>query len=485
MAIYHLTAKVVSRGKGQSAVAKAAYNARDKLTNQKTGERHDYRHKDGLEFSGLYLPKYAPDWANNREQLWSEAEKAEIKGKATLAREYEIALPHELDAEQRRRLVQDFVRENFTRKGYAADVNIHAPDKEGDQRNYHAHILVTDRKLTENGFAKTKYERQGKAHERRAELEGLRESWEKLGNRHLERAGYSPTLDRRTLKAQGIGREAGQHMGPYATALERRGIPSELGDVNRGIQASNFERIEAAKLDQQLRDVQAEIVGELTRQHEEQKKERRHDLKTAFEKSAEQTTQTPERQNAAPSVQERADEAVARFTARQEAKQERKRETAPSRDHPARVLPSTRELEQVADGIERGAGAVLHTASRAADGLATIADGFMSAAADFLVGATPSKRPEGDFTSREVRQYYVEQTRAKDRRDAALTRLAEQTQKGQDLSKVQTGEFKYLLPGDLQSIKDRGEQALVDLILRHEREQAKKRDEELGRRRER
>lgn len=273
MAIYHFSAKSVSRRAGQSAVAKAAYNARDKLINDRTGERHDYRRQDGLLFSGVYLPAHAPEWAHDRARLWSEAEKAEKRKDATLAREYQVALPHELTDEQRRYLVQDFVKENFTRKGYAADVCLHAPDRDGDERNFHAHILVTDRRLEAEGFAASKAERQGTKKERAAELEHLRERWEHHTNRHLERHGHAARVDRRSLEAQGIDREPTQHLGPTATTIEREGKETERGKENRAIAERNRDRAELKPPNAELRDVRREIAGELarqeaTRQHE-------------------------------------------------------------------------------------------------------------------------------------------------------------------------------------------------------------------------
>lgn len=268
MAIYHFSAKTVSRSAGQSAVAKAAYNARDKLTDERTGEVKNYSRKDGLVFSGLYAPTDAPDWAQDRGQLWNHAEAAEKRKDATLAREYQIALPHELTDEQRRFLVQDFVKENFTRKGYAADVNIHAPDREGDDRNYHAHVLVTDRKLGAEGFAASKAERQGTQKARTEELESLRESWERIGNRHLERHGHAPSLDRRTLAAQGIEREPTQHLGPLAMVIERDGRESHRGRENRVTMARNAERqqtrADLADVSREIDQAQAPDLGRAT-----------------------------------------------------------------------------------------------------------------------------------------------------------------------------------------------------------------------------
>lgn len=247
MAIFHLAAKVVSRKSGQSVIAKAAYNAREELTEERTGEVKDYSRAQGLQFSGIFTPCHAPTWARDRAKLWNAADQAENRKDSTLAREYEISLPHELTEEQRRYLVQDFIRESFTRKGYAADVAIHSPDHEGDKRNYHAHILVSDRRLEADGFAADKKERKLKSPERKAELEALREKWERTTNRHLERHGHEARIDRRSLKDQGIDQEPTEHLGPFSTQLERQGKDSERGNINRDIEDRHQERKEAQR----------------------------------------------------------------------------------------------------------------------------------------------------------------------------------------------------------------------------------------------
>ena len=266
MAIYSFNAKVISRSAGQSSVATAAYNARDKLTDERTGETKYYYGVEGLLHSGIYLPEGAPEWAKDREQLWNHAEAAERRGDATIARNYIIALPHELTDEQRRYAIQDFVKENFTRKGYAADLNIHAPDKDGDNRNYHAHILVTDRRLEPEGFAANKLERQGTKSERAEKLEAERESWERIGNRHLERWGHEPTLDRRTLEAQGIEREATIHMGADVCAMEKKGIETDRGNEARQIEARNSE---LENLKNEAEKISQEIINELQNKQRE------------------------------------------------------------------------------------------------------------------------------------------------------------------------------------------------------------------------
>lgn len=237
MAIFHLTLKNVSRGKGQSAVAKAAYNAREEMTNEATGEEHDYTRAEGLVFKGIFAPANAPEWVKDREKLWSEVEKTETRKNSRLAREIEIGLPHELTEEQRRQLVTDFVRENFVRHGLVADVAIHAPDREGDDRNHHAHVLLTTREIGPEGFGAKLRKLEGPE-----QLETWRENWARTTNRYLERHGHEARIDHRTLEAQGIDREPTTHRGPTATQMEREGEQSERGDINRDIEARNRER---------------------------------------------------------------------------------------------------------------------------------------------------------------------------------------------------------------------------------------------------
>jgi MobA/MobL family len=235
MASYHLSAGVIARTAGYSSVAAAAYRARCALNDERTGTLHDYSRKSGeLLWQGIYAPKDAPEWARERAQLWNHVEAFERRRDAQLARSFDIALPHELSLEQNRYALQDWVRENFTRKGLIADAVIHAPGRDGDRRNIHAHVMVVMRKLDGTEFA-AKKERIERLADRKAELETLRESWERIGNRHLERYGHAPTLDRRTLLAQGIDREPTVHLGKHATAIERDGKATQLGDINREI----------------------------------------------------------------------------------------------------------------------------------------------------------------------------------------------------------------------------------------------------------
>lgn len=251
MAIYHFSVKVVSRGKGQSAVAKAAYNSRECLEDERTGELHDYRRKGGIAFSGVFPPKGAPAWVRDRDALYNEIERRETRKDAQLLREVEIGLPHELTPLQRERLVKDFVREQFVRKGMLADVAIHEPGPDGDERNYHAHILLTMRELGPEGFGDKVREWNS-----REQLEHWREAWERTANRYLEKHGHEERIDRRTLEEQGIDREPTVHRGPQVDAMEREGI-----DTDRRVQWRETVHLNAtlADLRLELADLQNEI----------------------------------------------------------------------------------------------------------------------------------------------------------------------------------------------------------------------------------
>ncbi|MEI2805529.1 MAG: MobQ family relaxase [Albidovulum sp.] len=239
MATYHLSAKTISRSHGRSATAAAAYRSGARIDDERTGLIHDYRRRRGVEASLLILPDGAPDWASDRARLWNAAEHAETRKNSTVAREFEIALPAELDAGERQRLAADFARELVLRHGCAADVAIHRPGRAGDSRNHHAHLLLTTRRLTAAGFAEKTRELDDL---KTGEIGRWRERFADLQNERLREAGVEARVDHRSLEAQGSDREAAIHLGPTATALERRGVPTRLGESNREVQASHAER---------------------------------------------------------------------------------------------------------------------------------------------------------------------------------------------------------------------------------------------------
>lgn len=221
MAIYHLSVKPVQRSAGRSSTAAAAYRAGERITDERTGEIHDYRRKGGVESAELVLPASAPEWAADRATLWNAAEAAEKRKDGTPAREIVVALPAELSAEERRQLALTFAAEMADTEGCAVDVCIHAPDKDGDNRNHHAHMLRTTRKLAPDGLGeKLATEKAGR--NRKADLEAIRERWAALANRALERAGHAERIDHRSHADAGIEAVPTRHHGPTVTAIERR-----------------------------------------------------------------------------------------------------------------------------------------------------------------------------------------------------------------------------------------------------------------------
>jgi hypothetical protein len=248
MAIYHLSVKTFKRSSGQSATAAAAYRSGQEIRDERTGEIHDYRKKEGIESSEIIAPARAPGWATDREQLWNKAEESERRKNAVVAREFEIALPSELTKEQRRELAVKFAKELVERHGFAADICIHKPSREGDQRNHHAHILVTTRRIGPEGFTEKTRELDERINRGPKEFEHWRERFAKLTNEALEKHRHQERVDHRTLKAQGIERAPTQHLGPRATAIERK-----AGQLSRVTQERDLQeqRLEQARLDQE------------------------------------------------------------------------------------------------------------------------------------------------------------------------------------------------------------------------------------------
>lgn len=246
MAIYHLSVKTISRSAGRSATAAAAYRAGVQITDERTGDVHDYSRRGGVESSELVLPVGAPSWASDRSALWNAAEQAEKRKNSTVAREFEIALPVELSPVERRDLAVSFARELVERHGCAADVCIHAPGKEGDNRNHHAHVLLTTRRLGREGFGeKTRELDEAKTGAKL--ITQWRERFASMQNERLQAAGIDARVDHRTLADQGIDRAPTVHLGPAAVGYERR-----TGEVSRkredwGIEAEAFERLRQAK----------------------------------------------------------------------------------------------------------------------------------------------------------------------------------------------------------------------------------------------
>lgn len=158
MAIYHMQAKIVSRGKGRSAVAASAYMSCSSVTNEYDGVHHDYTRKKGLVWEQVFLPENAPVEWQDRAILWNAVEDAEKSKDSRLAREFVVALPRELNADQQIALLTEYIQQQFVADGMCTDVGIHDPDPPG--HNPHAHILLTIRPLDEHGKWQYKTEKE-------------------------------------------------------------------------------------------------------------------------------------------------------------------------------------------------------------------------------------------------------------------------------------------------------------------------------------
>jgi len=203
------------------------------------------------------VPDDAPEWTLTPAELWPAAERAERRKDATVAREFEVALPHELTDEQRSDLAAEITRALVERYRFAAQVSIHSPDAK-DGLNWHAHILATTRRLAPDGFADKTRELDG-GPAGRAEIEWVREMVARVTNAHLAAAEVDTTVDHRSLDAQAqaaldrgdfgaalaLTRQPTKHVGKNASALFRRGMDSERADVTAGIERANTEQFEA------------------------------------------------------------------------------------------------------------------------------------------------------------------------------------------------------------------------------------------------
>ena len=278
IAIYHCSIKIVSRGKGKSAVAAAAYRSGEKLTNEWDGLTHDYTKKGGVVHSEILLPAHAPPAFSDRSTLWNSVELSEKSNNAQLAREVEIALPVELSREEQTRLVRDYCSSQFVSKGMIADFNLH--DTGGG--NPHAHILLTMRPLDEKGAWLPKSKKEyvldengekirlpsGRYKTRKVDLvnwnnrenaEVWRRAWADLANEFLAQNNRPERIDHRSYERQGIDQIPTVHVGVSATQMEKKGIVTERGELNRNIKAANRILREIRRLVRGLKDWIAEL----------------------------------------------------------------------------------------------------------------------------------------------------------------------------------------------------------------------------------
>lgn len=256
MAIFHLSVKAVSRSSGRSATGAAAYRSAEKIVDARTGEIHDYARKRGVGITGIVTPA-GSTWTPTRAELWNAAELAEKRKDACVAREHEIALPKELTDQQRLALVKGYAKNLADRHGCAVDFAIHHPHRGRDgetNENWHAHILCTTRQVEGLGLGQ-KCQREKAGQNRAADLDLERAVWASVANAALEATGHAERIDHRSLKAQGIDREPTRHKGPTVTAMERRGVDTEVGQRLAAAAAEGErERAEARALDKQIID---------------------------------------------------------------------------------------------------------------------------------------------------------------------------------------------------------------------------------------
>ena len=258
IAIYHWNIGIVSRGKGKSAVAAAAYRSGEKLTNEWDGMTHDYTRKGGVVHTEIMLPPHAPPSFSDRSTLWNSVELYEKAGNAQLAREIDAALPIELSREEQIRLVREYCSSQFVSRGMCVDYAIH----DTDSGNPHCHIMLTMRPLDERGAwaAKSKKEYDldengerirlpsGRYKTHKVDLTGWndkdntllwRKAWADFTNDFLERNGSPERIDHRSNAERGIDELPTVHMGVAACQMEKKGIATEKGELNRNIQKAN------------------------------------------------------------------------------------------------------------------------------------------------------------------------------------------------------------------------------------------------------
>ncbi|HHS2702424.1 TPA: MobQ family relaxase [Streptococcus agalactiae] len=258
---FHFSVNIISRGKGKSAVASAAYISGEKIKNEWDGVTHDYTKKQGVISKEIFLPDHAPEEYKDRKTLWNSVELFEKNSNAQLARNFIISLPKELSIEENKNMIEEYIQTNFVKEGMIVDLAIHDESREGN-KNIHAHIMTIVRPINEDGTwgQKSKKEyildekgekilnKNGKPKTRKVELtswndkgnvEKWRENFSDLCNKYLERAGAEKRVDHRSFKRQGIKQIPTIHLGASASAMERKGIRTEKGDINREIKKQN------------------------------------------------------------------------------------------------------------------------------------------------------------------------------------------------------------------------------------------------------
>ena len=261
MPVPHLNIRIVQRSKGNSAVAGAAYQAGEKLFSEYDQKHKDHRRKQHeVVYTEIMLPTNAPPEYADRATLWNSAEKVEKQWNSQLARRFVVALPREVPLEMCPQMMQEYCNEHFVSKGMCCDFAIHDPDPPG--HNPHCHIMLTMRAIDENGKWMPKSRKvydldengeriklpsgRWKSHKEdtvdwneQYHAEEWRHGWEVIQNKYLELAGSPERVDMRSYERQGVDVIPTVHMGAAVSALERKGIETNIGNLNRDIKAAN------------------------------------------------------------------------------------------------------------------------------------------------------------------------------------------------------------------------------------------------------
>jgi Ti-type conjugative transfer relaxase TraA len=238
MAIYHFSAKVISRSLGSSAVASAAYRSAERLHDDRLDRSHDFTNKSGVVHSEVLLPEGAPERMGDRSTLWNEVEATELRKDAQLAREVEFAIPRELTQQQGIELARDFVQAEFVEHGMIADLNVHWDIGADGLAKPHAHVMLTMREVDEDGFGK-----KVRDWNKTEQLEHWRERWASHVNERLAELDIDASVDHRSFKDQGIALDPQNKIGPAASRMERDGLELERIADHAAIARRNGERI--------------------------------------------------------------------------------------------------------------------------------------------------------------------------------------------------------------------------------------------------
>ena len=273
---YHCQLDTVSRSKGHSATAAAAYRSGELVMDERTGIVHDYTRRGGVEHTEIFLPENAPEWASNRSELWNAAEQSETRKNSTVAREFKLAFPAALTPEQRLETLRSFCGELVQRHGVAVDAAMHAPDRSGDQRNFHAHVLFSTRALSADGFgAKTR------------ELDDIKTGkvltvewksrWANLCAEQLKTIGHGVEAERwrhghelkdiqlqraaergdKEYVRENADRVVTKHIGPNVIQMEQRGIQTERMQEHRDTEKRNAQIINLAEMRDRIQEARA------------------------------------------------------------------------------------------------------------------------------------------------------------------------------------------------------------------------------------